>query len=147
MISELMHKGFGKVPGFDELENETNCFVNTLLKSEFPFLQKPLHKETVGYTVDQYAHAFSVISDQVIIEAIQNEGLTFISGKLEFSLCECQSEMTIKMKAFFKGNNGGWIIKSATTEADVSVLNDEGISELIEEEKIEFYLTVPNLKN
>ncbi|WP_078543760.1 hypothetical protein [Litchfieldia alkalitelluris] len=129
-------------------ENKTKKFINRLLNNEFPFLLKQQGREEKhqGFTIDEYANTFSLVTDKLILETTSNESLQFISGKLEFSIEKCKKYFQIKIHSFFKNCKGEWIVKAAELKADLMVLNQEGRHEIEHENVIEFYLTEPNKK-
>ncbi|MFC4324191.1 hypothetical protein [Litchfieldia salsa] len=146
LIAKIVEGDLGELAR-TQLENKTQKLINQLLESECPFLLKPLQVDRKGFTVEQYAQEFSEVSDRVILEAIEKENLKFISGKLQFSLDSCENKMIVDLSSFFEGNDGEWIVKSACIHAVSSVLNDEGLNELVEERLVEYYITPPGYES
>ncbi len=98
-------------------------------------------------TIDQTAQLFSKAADDLIINGIQKESLTYVSGKLKVMLSEKLDHYVISMQAYFQKKSGEWIVKSSqSNNLPLYSLTPESQIELKEKKTIEFEIEEPQNK-
>lgn len=98
-------------------------------------------------SVDDKARLFSDVADEIILQAIKKEHLTYISGKLKVQQSESQEFYSVMMEAYFQKENGEWVVKSSkSSDLPLTSLTNESQAELAKKKTIEYEIEEPKTK-
>lgn len=124
-----------------KLKSVIDCFEQlekSIMKVEAQFRKKQ------NYTIDELAQLYDKSTDELILEAVQKERLSFVGGKLYIAITADEFGYAVGVEAYFKNASGEWVVKkNQTASRPLDFLLLDSRSELKRLKRIEFELTEP----
>ncbi|MGD6778538.1 hypothetical protein ACQCT3_02245 [Sutcliffiella horikoshii] len=126
---------------------DNEAFAEMVRQIVLKVLDEIEEKSNTPKSVDEKARLFSDVADEIILQAIKKEHLTYISGKLKVQQSQNQGFYTVVMDAYFQKENGEWVVKSSkSSDLPLSSLTKESQAELEKKKTIEYEIEEPKAK-
>jgi hypothetical protein len=113
--------------------NKSSGCLERVLQKIFCFAQPFIFK----YTMEEYLEVMSEFTDSLIREG-ENNGLTYIGGRVSFTASKQDSSINACVKMYFKDDDNKWLVKKAERRLEKNKFTSETVTRLESEGELEF---------
>jgi len=107
-------------------------------------IREELAKGGRKLSTEGLASLFGKQTDEIILDAMRSERLSFVGGKLYVQTTRDRERYEVGMEAYFQRADGEWVVKqNRTSPRDLDELDVDSKLELKRLGRIEFELTKP----